>query len=275
MHPAGRGDCGPRPQKGRLPRRGAVGCLHTPTMEAVDELMKCHYRVRLILATGGAGHGQSGLLLRQAGHRCRRRQRPGLYPQVGRHPQGRGGYHRAPRPLTTAPSAPRSRASLWSGPLPSRSVRRRCRQGGYFLSTEEASKVAAIPLPARRRHEPARWWDGVPRKLRSWQGLSASRTTTTVLVAREHGGRPHAPLFPGKAVPDSGVLRGGERGRRAARKACEILQHEGAGHTFMIHAEDEAVIRRFALRDAGVPVPGQHARRLWAASAPPPTCSRP
>ena len=34
--------------------RGAVGCLQTPTMEAVDELMKCP-PVRLILATGGPG----------------------------------------------------------------------------------------------------------------------------------------------------------------------------------------------------------------------------
>ena len=34
--------------------RGAVSCLQTPTMEAVDELMKCP-PVRLILATGGPG----------------------------------------------------------------------------------------------------------------------------------------------------------------------------------------------------------------------------
>ena len=34
--------------------RGAVACLQTPTMEAVDELMKCP-PVRLILATGGPG----------------------------------------------------------------------------------------------------------------------------------------------------------------------------------------------------------------------------
>ena len=31
------------------------------------------------------------------------------------------------------------------------------------------------------------------------------------------------------------------------RKAVAVLQHEGAGHSFMIHARDEAVIRRFAL----------------------------
>jgi acyl-CoA reductase-like NAD-dependent aldehyde dehydrogenase len=32
------------------------------------------------------------------------------------------------------------------------------------------------------------------------------------------------------------------------QKAVEVLTHEGSGHTFAIHCEDEAVIRRFALK---------------------------
>ena len=72
--------------------RGAVGCLQTPTMEAVDELMKCP-PVRLDSGHRRPRYGQSGLLLRQTGHWRRRRQRPCLYPQVGRHPQSRGRYH--------------------------------------------------------------------------------------------------------------------------------------------------------------------------------------
>ena len=37
----------------------------------------------------------------------------------------------------------------------------------------------------------------------------------------------------------------------ALKKCCEILHHEGSGHTFMIHAEDRTIIQRFA---AAVPV---------------------
>ena len=31
-------------------------------------------------------------------------------------------------------------------------------------------------------------------------------------------------------------------------KAIEVLTHEGSGHTFALHARDEAVIRKFALQ---------------------------
>ena len=33
----------------------------------------------------------------------------------------------------------------------------------------------------------------------------------------------------------------------SARRICEVLAGEGAGHTFVLHAKDEAVVRRFAL----------------------------
>ena len=32
------------------------------------------------------------------------------------------------------------------------------------------------------------------------------------------------------------------------QKAIEVLTHEGAGHTFAIHAEDRAVVEKFALQ---------------------------
>ena len=38
-----------------------------------------------------------------------------------------------------------------------------------------------------------------------------------------------------------------ENEEEALELACNILHHEGSGHTFCIHAQEEAVIRRFAL----------------------------
>ena len=101
--------------------RGAVGCLQTPTMEAVDELMKCP-PVRLILATGGPGMVRAAY---SSG-------KPAIGVGAGNGPISTSRQtspkpwqiSSAPKPLTTAPFVPRSRASLWSGPLPSRSARR-------------------------------------------------------------------------------------------------------------------------------------------------------
>ena len=37
-----------------------------------------------------------------------------------------------------------------------------------------------------------------------------------------------------------------ENEQAVLEKAMEVLRHEGAGHTFAIHAEDRAVVERFA-----------------------------
>ena len=70
---------------------------------------------------------------------------------------------------------------------------------------------------------------------------------TKVLVAREQEAGPSRPYSMEKLCPvlafyvmdsEDAVLK----------KCIEILDHEGSGHTFAMHASDEAVIRRFAAK---------------------------
>ena len=70
---------------------------------------------------------------------------------------------------------------------------------------------------------------------------------TAVLVAREQEAGPTRPYSMEKLCPvlaffvmdsEDAVLS----------KAIEVLTHEGSGHTFAIHAEDKAVVRKFALQ---------------------------
>ena len=70
---------------------------------------------------------------------------------------------------------------------------------------------------------------------------------TKVLMAREQEAGPTRPYSMEKLCPvlaffvmdsEDAVLQ----------KAVEVLRHEGSGHTFVIHAQQEDVIRRFALR---------------------------
>ena len=70
---------------------------------------------------------------------------------------------------------------------------------------------------------------------------------TKVLMAREQEAGPTRPYSMEKLCPVLAffVMDSEEA---VLSKAVEVLRHEGSGHTFAIHARDEEVIRRFALK---------------------------
>ena len=83
------------------------------------------------------------------------------------------------------------------------------------------------------------------KKIAELAGISVP-ASTTVLVAQERETGPKHPYSWEKLCPVL-ALYVEESEDDVMRKAVAVLQHEGAGHSFMIHARDEAVIRRFAL----------------------------
>ena len=85
----------------------------------------------------------------------------------------------------------------------------------------------------------------MPRKLRSWQGFRSRRRPPS-WWPRSGRQAPKHPYSWEKLCPVL-ALYVEESEDDVMRKAVAVLQHEGAGHSFMIHARDEAVIRRFAL----------------------------
>ena len=83
-------------------------------------------------------------------------------------------------------------------------------------------------------------------ELAAMAGFSVA-PTTRVLVAREQEAGPTRPYSMEKLCPvlaffvmdsEDAVLD----------KAVEVLTHEGSGHTFAIHAQDNSVVRKFALK---------------------------
>ena len=119
------------------------------------------------------------------------------------------------------------------------------RQGFYFMDTQEAGRLAKLLFRPSGALNP----DIVGRPataLAEMAGFSVPRDTK-ILVAREQEAGPTRPYSMEKLcqvlaffVMDSedAVLQ----------KAIEVLEHEGSGHTFAIHAEDKAVVRKFALQ---------------------------
>ena len=119
------------------------------------------------------------------------------------------------------------------------------RLGFYFMSTEEAGKLAKLLFRPTGALNP----DIVGKSagvLAEKAGFSVPQGTK-VLVAREQEAGPTRPYSMEKLCP---VLAFFVMDSEDAilKKAIEVLTHEGAGHTFAMHAQDRAVIEKFALQ---------------------------
>ena len=116
-------------------------------------------------------------------------------------------------------------------------------QGAYLLSEEEATKLGRFILRPNGTMNPA-----IVGKTAQTVARLAGLTvppSTRVLVAREKGVGPGFPYSSEKLGPILAFYVE-ENEEKALARCAELLEWEGAGHTFAIHSEDEAVVRRFA-----------------------------
>ena len=119
------------------------------------------------------------------------------------------------------------------------------RQGFYFMSTDEAGKLAKLLFRPNGTLNPG--IVGKPAvQLAQMAGFGVP-DGTKILVAREQEAGPTRPYSMEKLCPvlaffvmdsEDAVLQ----------KAIEVLTHEGSGHTFAMHAQDRNVVRKFALQ---------------------------
>ena len=117
--------------------------------------------------------------------------------------------------------------------------------GFYFLNEQEAAAVAKILFRPNGAMNPEVVGRSAQRIARM-AGFSVP-DSAKVLVARETEAGPTRPYSSEKLCPVLAffVMDSEEA---VLDKVIEVLRHEGSGHTFSIHAQDEAVIRRFALK---------------------------
>ena len=119
------------------------------------------------------------------------------------------------------------------------------RRGFYFMDTQQAGSLAKLLFKPNGALNPE-----IVGKSAVFLAEKAGFTVpgdTKVLVAREQEAGPTRPYSMEKLCPvlaffvmdsEDAVLE----------KAIEVLEHEGSGHTFAMHAEDTQVIRKFALK---------------------------
>ena len=221
---------------------GSIACISNPTMEATGELMR-HPYTRLILATGGAAMVRAAY---SSGT-------PAIGVGAGNGPAYI--HHTADVELAVKRILDSKTfdngticASEQSVILEERmegAVKAALRaQGAYLLDEEETRRLSGFILRANGTMNPAIVGKSVE-TIAKLAGLTRVPPSARVLVARETGvGKGH-PYSSEKLGPILGCFV--ESNEEAVLNRCiEILEWEGAGHTFSIHTGDEEVAKRFA-----------------------------
>ena len=222
---------------------GSVGCLSLASMAGCQELMAAD-QVRLILATGGPAMVRAAY---SSG-------KPAIGVGAG---NGPAYIHRTADVQQALACILRSKTFDYGTVCASeqsiiveQSMEAEVKQmasgmGFYFMDADEAGKLAKLLFKPNGALNPE--IVGKPAvKLAEMAGFLVP-DGTKVLVAREQEAGPTRPYSMEKLCPVLAFFVMDSEDAILA-KAIEVLTHEGAGHTFAIHAQDRGVIERFALQ---------------------------
>lgn len=222
---------------------GSIGSLSVGAMAGTQELMAAP-EVSLILATGGPGMVRAAY---SSG-------KPAIGVGAG---NGPAYIHRSADISKAIDCILRSKSFdngtvcaseqsiIVEADMADRVKREAQSRGFYFMDKDEAGCLAKLLFRPDGSLNP-KIVGRAATELAQMAGFSVPKGTK-ILVAREQEAGPTRPYSMEKLCPvlayfimdsEDAVLE----------KAIEVLTHEGSGHTFAIHAADEAVIRRFALQ---------------------------
>ena len=223
--------------------RGSVSCLGIASMAGCEELMHAP-QVRLILATGGPGMVKAAY---SSG-------KPAIGVGAGNGPA----YIHHSADVRKALGCILRSKSFDNGTvcaseqsiIVEKDMEQRVREtasamGFYFMNTQEAGSLAKLLFRPTGALNP----EIVGRsalELAQKAGFSVP-AGTKILVAREQEAGPTRPYSMEKLCPVLAFFVMDSEDAVLA-KAIEVLTHEGSGHTFAMHAEDKAVVRKFALQ---------------------------
>ena len=222
---------------------GCIGCLSMAAMAGCQELMAAP-EVKLILATGGPGMVRAAY---SSG-------KPAIGVGAG---NGPAYIHRSADVQHAISCIARSKSfdygtvcaseqSIVVESAMEKTVKEEAqRQGFFFMSADEAGLLARLLFKPNGALNPE--IVGKPaEKLAQMAGFSVPRGTK-ILVAREQEAGPTRPYSMEKLCPVLAFFVM-ENEEAVLKKAIEVLEHEGSGHTFAIHANDKNVVRKFALQ---------------------------
>jgi len=219
-----------------------IACLTLPTMEATEELMR-HRQTAIILATGGAG------LVRAAYSSGK--------PALGVGPGNVPAY------IHSSADVPKAAGDILTGKsfdwgticsseqhmVVDKAVADQVRleterQGGFFLTPEQAESVARVLILPNFRVN-GKMVGQSPERIAREAGFSAPPGTRALVAPLKGIGREH-PLSAEKLSPVLSFypVADWHEGLDVCRR---LLEFGGMGHTMVLHARDDQVIRAMAL----------------------------
>lgn len=223
--------------------KGAIGCMSILTMEATSELMK-NKDTSLILATGGEAMVKAAY---SSGT-----------PAIGVGPGNGPAFIDKSANVSLAIKRIIDSKTFDNGTIcaseqsivieramESAVVSELTAQGGYILSSEQSDQLAKFIMRANGSMNPQIVGKSVE-VICKLAGLENIPSTTKVLVARETRVGHNVPYSREKLTPILAFYVENDV-ETAMYKCRDILLNEGAGHTFAMHANDDDLVKKFAL----------------------------
>lgn len=223
--------------------RGSVTCLSIPSLEGCKELMAAP-QVRLILATGGPAMVKSAY---SSG-------KPAIGVGAGNGPayiHHSADAAKALRRIAKSKTfdygtvCASEQSIIVERPMEAKVLEEGRKQGYYFMNETEAVALGKLLFRPNGTLNPEVVGKSALR-LAQMAGFEVP-SSTKILVAREQEAGPSRPYSMEKLCPVLAFYVM-ENEDAVLHKCIEILDHEGSGHTFAMHCEDESVIRKFGAK---------------------------
>ena len=223
--------------------KGVIGCLTIPSMAGCQELMGAA-QTRLILATGGPAMVRSAYSSGKPAIGVGAGNGPAYIHHSADLRQALGCILRS-KTFDYGTVCASEQSIIVEKPMEAALKQEASQMGFYFMNKDEAGALAKLLFKPNGTLNPQ--IVGKPATALAQMAGFPVPADTKILVAREQEAGPTRPYSMEKLCPvlaffvmdsEDAVLQ----------KAIEVLTHEGSGHTFALHAQDEQVVRKFALQ---------------------------
>ncbi len=226
--------------------KGSVACLSIPSLQGCQELMASPH-IRLILATGGPAMVKAAYSSGKPAIGVGAGNGPAYIHHSADVKQAISHILRS-KTFDNGTVCASEQSIIVEKQLEDTVLQEARQQGFYLMSPEEAKGLAKLLFKPNGALSP----DVVGKTAEHLARMASFRVPqgTKILMAREREAGPSVPYSMEKLCPVL-ALYVMDSEDTVLSKVMEVLGHEGSGHSFAMHCNDEAVIRKFA---AKVPV---------------------